>query len=226
MVQTSLNAFDLVVFTIVGLSALMAFYRGLVREIMSLGSWIGASVITLYAFPKAGAALEPQLGSAAAAGGLAAIGVFLVSLVLISVVGGLLLKFFKTGSDIGMLDHLMGLFFGLARGALIVALGFFIFSFLTPEKEYPGWLKTSISKPYVQKLASGVAELAPDYLDKLVKKAPEAAVNATQKIPGILDAADSLKSDITEKGEPKETSPSIEDLQERMREENELNNAR
>ncbi len=51
MVQTSLNIFDLVVFGILGLSALLSFFRGFVREVLSLGAWVGASLITLYAFP-------------------------------------------------------------------------------------------------------------------------------------------------------------------------------
>ena len=43
MIETHLNLFDATVLGILALSCLFAFFRGFVREILSLGAWIGAA---------------------------------------------------------------------------------------------------------------------------------------------------------------------------------------
>ena len=214
MVQTSLNIFDLIVLVIIGLSGLLSFYRGFVREILSLGAWLGAALLTLYLFPKVGAGLEPQLKNAAAASGLAATGVFLISLLAFSILSGFIIKFFKSSSEIGFLDNFAGLLFGVARGILLVAIGYFIFSLVTPEKDYPDWVKESASRPYVAKVARGVAAIAPDYLNELMKKNPEIT---PLQLPSTTENSGSTAE---------ESLPSLEELQKQMREENERNDVR
>ena len=221
MVQTSLNVFDLIVLIIVGLSGLLSFYRGFVREIVSLGAWLGASLLTLYLFPKVGAGLEPQLKNAAAASGLAATGVFLISLLVFSIMSGFIIKFFKSGSEIGFLDNLAGLFFGIVRGILMVAIGYFVFSLVTSEKDYPDWVKQSASRPYVAKVARGLAKIAPTYLHELIDKKPE--IKPDNSKPITLPDNPTNKDDAAVS---QEKVPSIEDLQKQMREENEKNDVR
>ena len=214
MLQTSLNVFDLIVLMIIGISGLLSFYRGFVREIMSLGAWLGASLLTLYLFPKVGGFLEPQLKNAAAASGIAATGVFLLSLVTFSIMSGVVIKFFKSSAEIGFLDHFAGLIFGGVRGILVVAVGYFVFSLVTPEKDYPEWVKASASRPYVAKVARGLAKMAPDYLHGLIEKKPE--IKPTTLPSTTPEEPSALPS----------TLPSIDELQKQMREENEKNDAR
>ncbi len=226
MVQTSLNVFDLIVLVIIGTSGLLSFYRGFVREILSLGAWLGASLLTLYLFPKVGGALEPQLKNAAAASGIAATGVFLVSLVTFSIMSGFVIKFFKSGSEIGFLDNFAGLLFGVARGILFVAVGYFIFSLVTPEKNYPDWVKESASRPYVAKVARGLAKIAPNYLHELIEKKPEIK---PEPLPSSTENPTSLPAANPATGAAPTTQdhiPSIEELQKQMREENEKNDVR
>ena len=51
METTSINPTDIAVIVILLLSALLAFARGLVREVLSVGAWVGAAFATLYLFP-------------------------------------------------------------------------------------------------------------------------------------------------------------------------------
>lgn len=207
MVQTSMNIFDLIVIGVIGMSALLSFFRGFVREVMSLGAWLGASLITLYSFQTASDFIKPQVGNDAVAGGIAAISIFLVSLILISIVNGLLLKFLKTGSDVGVLDNVVGLTFGVARGILLVSICYFMLTIVMSEKDYPMWVKQSATRPYVAHASKYIGKIAPDYLSALSKSTKNKSNTST--------------SDEPETEKHKINIPSMEELQQRMREENE-----
>ena len=45
------STIDLIVIGVIAISAIIAFLRGFVREMLTIGSWIGAALVTLYAFP-------------------------------------------------------------------------------------------------------------------------------------------------------------------------------
>lgn len=221
MVETSMNIFDLGVLIIVGLSALLSFFRGFARELISLGAWLGAAVITLYAFPTVSLWLEPQVKSPEVAMGLATLGVFFVALISITIVTGTLFKFVKSGSDVGMLDNVVGLMFGAARGVLVVAIGYYMLSIVMKEDEYPEWVKQAESRPYVEKAADWVARAAPDYMEAL-KEPTQKADHATKenqraakrKLNRAADRMDEMGDDAMD------SIPSFEELQRRVRDEN------
>lgn len=213
MVHTSINIFDLIVFAILGLSALMSFFRGFVREVLSLGAWVGASIITLYAFPHVAAMLKPHVGdSTVVAGGIAGMLTFMGSLIVISIFSSLLLKFLKPGNDIGVLDNAMGLMFGLVRGALIVAVGYYIFSLSTDEKNYPDWIRGAVSLPYVKEVSAWVAKIAPDYLDDIT---PGKTDSVDDAIDNAVDNAEEKQEELKDKADDANW-PSMDDLKDRM----------
>jgi membrane protein required for colicin V production len=167
MIQTQLSILDAAVIGIMLLSSLFAFFRGFVREVLSLGAWIGAGLVTIYYFPYVSEALRPHFKSQIGAVGISTLGIYTVALLCFSLVNMLILKFVKSGSDVGILDNTLGLIFGLFRGAVIIALGFFLFTIAVPEREYPQWLTTSQTYPYVEKSAAMLASVAPEYLREI-----------------------------------------------------------
>jgi membrane protein required for colicin V production len=178
MIETHLNIFDATVIGILALSCLFAFFRGFVREILSLGAWIGAAIVTLYYFPEVAEKLQPHFKSPVVAAGVGTLGIYVTALVCFSIINMFILKFMKEGSDVGMLDNLLGLLFGAFRGAFIVSLGFFMITMAMHEDEYPHWISQSVTHPYVEKGALVLARMAPDYLREvstLQKKAEEQA---------------------------------------------------
>ena len=233
MEETSLGLFDLSVLIIVGLSALLSFYRGFIREILSLGGWIVASIVTLRYLEPATEYLRPQIGNAAISVAVASIGLFLVSLILFSILTRMVIKFLKLEEKVGLLDNLAGLCFGFARGALIVAIGFFIMSkFFTSEDDYPKGVREAITRPYVEKAAHLLGTLMPGYLDKLADKkdgessetlSPEDSKKHMNELIQKWDkkAKDKLGEIVPEEDLPASSLPSIEDLQQRIRQENE-----
>lgn len=167
MIETSLNLFDLCVLGVLLLSAVLAFFRGFVREILSLGAWVGAAIVTIYFFPSVAEQLQPKFKNAVVAAGFATLGIYVAALIGFSILNMLILKFVKSGSDVGLLDNSLGLIFGLFRGALLIGIGFFLMTMVLPEDDYPVWVKRSASLPYVEKAAIMVARVSPEYLSDI-----------------------------------------------------------
>ena len=44
---------DIIVLGVLAISALLAFMRGFVREVLGIGSWIGAVIVSIWGFPYA-----------------------------------------------------------------------------------------------------------------------------------------------------------------------------
>ena len=230
MLQTSLNIFDLGVLLIIGLSALLSFFRGFAREILSLGAWIGATVITLYTFPTVSKWIEPQVKSQMIASGLASLGVFIIALIFISIISGILIKFIKPSKEIGFIDNMVGLLFGVARGVLLVSIGYFIMTLVMSEKDYPEWVKDAATRPYVAESAHYVAKLTPTYLsDAIGEQAKEMDKKSKEhNKPSLGKAGKVIKVNADEVGEDVKSEiadhtknlPSFEELQRRIRAEN------
>jgi len=166
-IETSLNVFDAIVFAVMLISCLHAFFRGFVREVLSLSAWALAGVVTLYFFPSVAQHLQPKFKSAVVAAGFSTLGIYTISLMGFSLLNSVILRFIKSGTDVGLLDNTLGLFFGAARGAFILSLGFFVMTISLPEEEYPEAVKTSVSLPYVERGAIMLAKVSPKYLRDL-----------------------------------------------------------
>ena len=216
---TSMNLFDLGVLIVVGLSSMLSFYRGFIREVMSLGGWIVASIVALRFLEPATNFLKPQIHSEPVAVAVAAISLFLITLILFTIVTGLILKGLKPAAKVGLLDNLAGLAFGIARGIFIVSIAFFIMTkFFADEKNYPDVVRHAVSRPYVAKVANWIGTLTPTYLDQVMDKHdPDDATKASIKQDSSQQIDTLRKTMQNETG----TMPSMEDLQERMRQENE-----
>lgn len=211
MDHTTLNIFDLLVLGTIGLSAMLSFFRGFVREFLSLGTWVGAAIITLYAFPHVAEMLRPHVKSEMVASGFAGLFTFMGSLIILSVISGLFLKFLKSGSDIGLLNNGMGLLFGVARGVLLVSVTFYIFSLATAKENYPDWMRGAVTLPYVETSAAWVAHMAPSYLDEVTGTDK---AETKRKLDDAVDDANERTEEI--KDEVDHDWPSMDDLKDRM----------
>jgi membrane protein required for colicin V production len=167
MIETHLSIFDAIVCGVMIISCLFAFFRGFVREILSLGAWVGAAVITLYYFKTTAETLQEHFKDPVVAAGFATLGLYMGSLIVFSIVNAIILKFLKSGEEIGAMDNIFGLIFGALRGAFIVAAGYFLLMIVLPENETPDWLKASVTRPYAEQGALMLVKVAPDYVREL-----------------------------------------------------------
>lgn len=182
MLEAQLNVFDTIVIAVFGLSCLIAFFRGFMREMLSLGAWVGAGLITVYAFPSVAAWLQPKVNHQMVSVGLAALGTYIISLIVISGFNSLLVKYAKDGADVGMMDNALGLLFGALRGAFIVSLGYLLMSYAMDEDNMPEAVKAAVTQPFAREGAKLLARIAPQYLEEMTELAEENEPTETENI--------------------------------------------
>ncbi|SFA71684.1 membrane protein required for colicin V production [Poseidonocella pacifica] len=124
---------DGIVAVVIVLSALLAYSRGLVREVMAILGWIGAAIVAfLFADQVQPLVKEiPYIGdflsdSCELSVLLAFAIVFTIALVIFSFFTPLLSSMVQ-GSALGRIDQGFGFLFGVVRGILLVAVGFFVY---------------------------------------------------------------------------------------------------
>lgn len=118
-----LTWFDFAALVVLGLSGVMAFARGLIREVFSIIAFIGGAITAVF---FAGA-LRPLVESftplsgplASVAAGLL---IFLVVFIAITVITSMVAKQAHQSTEIGSFDRAAGLAFGILRGIVVVSL--------------------------------------------------------------------------------------------------------
>ena len=127
------NIVDGAILSIVLVSAILAYARGLVRELMSIASWIAAAFVAFVFAPqvrpliKEIPAVGPILSDSCELGMIASFAaVFAFSLVIFSFFTPLLSSVIdKTG--VGSADRALGFLFGVFRGVALIAILFFAY---------------------------------------------------------------------------------------------------
>jgi membrane protein required for colicin V production len=171
----NLITFDYILLGVVLASAVIGIVRGFVKESLSLLSW----VIAIWAAARFGAAAAGWLSSWIAdpvirlwAGRLLVlIGALVIGSIVGAVIGHLVNHSVLTGTN-----RVLGMFFGLARGVLVAALGVLVLQMAGFEQE-PWWGESQLV-PHVAPLGEWLRNLAEqglNYLDGSGGR-PEAAV--------------------------------------------------
>jgi membrane protein required for colicin V production len=160
---------DLGLIIVVLISALLSMLRGFTREVLAIASWAAASVAAYMLHPLALPYVKQYVSNEKGALALAAAGIFLVTLVIVSIitvkVSDLILD-----SRIGALDRSLGFLFGAGRGFLLCAIAFVFFTFLVPEKSYPTWVQSSKTRPWLEATGSSLEAMLPENLDQSLSK--------------------------------------------------------
>jgi membrane protein required for colicin V production len=127
---------DLVVLAILAVSALLAFMRGLVREVLGLAAWVGAIFVGYWALPQTRPRFEHWLGVSPWVAPIAFAVVFIVSLILLLLVSRWISALVRA-SPIGGLDRTLGLVFGLLRGAALAIIAYIGAGMVVPVVRWP-----------------------------------------------------------------------------------------
>lgn len=155
-----MTAFDYVLlFLLIG-SMLVSLTRGLVREVISLASWIVAFYVALHY----GKVVVPWLPQAISGDVLRVIVAFVALFIGTRIVMMLLAKLASLvlrASGLTFMDRFFGALFGLAKGALI-ALALVLICGMTRVPQQPFW-KNAMFSPAAEAAAKAVMPYLPGY---------------------------------------------------------------
>jgi membrane protein required for colicin V production len=145
---------DAALIAIVVVSGIVAMYRGLTREVLSILSWVAAAAACVYFVFKYRAEAQqiaeqfhaPLLVAQVAVGGI----IFLIVLIIVHLITARISDT-VLDSRVGAIDRILGFLFGVARGFVLVVIPFMFYeSFVDkPEQQYP-WVRDAVSRPYIK----------------------------------------------------------------------------
>ncbi|XDA96598.1 CvpA family protein [Sulfitobacter sp. LCG007] len=174
---------DGVVALVIVLSALLAYGRGLVRELMAILGWIAAAVLGFLFAP----AVEPIVrelpvvgefltGSCELSMIAAFTLVFAVALVIVSLFTPLFSSVVQR-SALGGVDQGLGFLFGVVRGVLLVAITFFVYDTVITSQSYT-MVDESRSAAVFSRFTAKIEEADPEKALGWVTTRYETLVNA------------------------------------------------
>lgn len=148
----------LIGFTLV--SAVLAMVRGFSREVLSIASWVVAALCAFFLYGQAMPLVTPYFDNETIAMVVAAAGVFVIALIVVSVIT-MKIADFIIDSRVGALDRTLGFLYGAARGILVVAVGLLFFTWLVADNQ-PAWITNAKSKPLLDDIGTRLQNLLPD----------------------------------------------------------------
>jgi membrane protein required for colicin V production len=154
---------DLAVFGFLLISGLLAFVRGLVRELLGIGAWAGSLALAYFALPSMRGIVHNWIPQPEWVDPASFIVVFIISLIILMLLARTIGGFVRR-SALGGVDRTLGLVFGLARGAAVIVVAYIIGQMvfpierwpdavldartLTPTYEAARWIRDQIPDPY------------------------------------------------------------------------------
>lgn len=161
-----MTVFDLIALAVVAISVGFSIWRGLVREVVSLLSWL----VALWVAARFSVAFSEWLPAAmtnpSARYMTAFVALFLATVIVLELFGVLLARLLRA-AGLGFVDRALGAVFGLARGALLA----WILTLLGGLTSLPqqGWWQESMLAPPLQAAVLAARPLLPLEIAKRLK---------------------------------------------------------
>ncbi|MGM0595065.1 MAG: CvpA family protein [Pseudomonadota bacterium] len=154
-----MNWVDYAILAIVALSVLISVWRGFTKEALSLAGWIVAAWVALTFADNLQLLLEPHIEAPSLRLIVAFAILFIATLFLAGLINYLAVQLIKKTGLSGT-DRMLGVIFGVARGALVVAL-LVLIGGMTPMPQDPWWREAQLLH-YFQDIAVWLRQFLPD----------------------------------------------------------------
>jgi len=160
---------DLVVTAVVIISVIFAFYRGLLRELLGITSWILAGLGALWSYEPflkffTGRIEKVQMGTI-----VATVIVALIILIVMTLINAHITSKLRKSSLSG-LDRLLGAAFGILRAALLIVLVWmFMRQMMFPAQKIQAMKKENVAISYMNQGADWMEKLLPESIQKEMK---------------------------------------------------------
>ena len=152
---------DYAVLAVIGVSVLISVFRGALREVMAIASWVGSAWLAAYFAAGVAALLPNQLSNPGLRLAAAFVAILLVALLLFALATAALAQLLRRSGLTGS-DRALGALFGVVRGvAILVCLT--LVAGLTRLPREAAW-RDAASRPVLEALALGVRDYLPPAL--------------------------------------------------------------
>ena len=115
-----MTTFDIVVCSILGLSLLSSLFKGFVKEVFSLLSYLGGFLLAIKYQGNFAQVLMENISSKPIAKVIAFVIIYVLTYIIISLMGKVIRGMLVSGTKLSMFDRLMGGIVGFGRGMVIV----------------------------------------------------------------------------------------------------------
>ncbi len=205
--------FDLVVLAALVISCLIAFLRGFIREVLTILGVIGGAFAAVTVGPRLAPVIKGWLDSKKEnpekvaegapeeklfgilpydmAADLIAYGsVFIIVVILLSIVSHLMSGFARK-IGLGAVDRTLGVFFGIARALVLLALPYYAISAIADKETMNRWVGDSHTRVYVEATANWIGSFLPESVSEdfnaAADKASASMADATRQRLQDLD---------------------------------------
>jgi membrane protein required for colicin V production len=156
---------DYALIAVVGISALIGIWRGLVREVFALAGWVAAIAVAMLFAGEAARLIPAGFATPLVRTVIAFTVLFLAILMAVSLAGLLFTKAVRA-VGLGLADRTLGGVFGFARGALIL-LVIVLAAGLTAVPKEPFWREAKLAAPLETAAIAVKPYLPPALADKV-----------------------------------------------------------
>ena len=151
---------DFVLLAVVAVSAIVAFVRGFVREVLGIAAWAAAAYVAYVAYPAANPVVRGWISNRHIADPATYGAVFVVALIVFTIVTNVIGRMVR-GSALGGVDRTLGLAYGVLRGAVIVMVAYILAGMAIPPVEWPKPVRAARLMPFTHDGAVWLAGLLP-----------------------------------------------------------------
>jgi len=190
-----MTTFDVVVYSLLGLSVIFSLFKGFVKEIFSLLSYLGGYLMASKYQGVFSQLIMESIPSKPIAKLIAFAGIYIMTAIIISLMGRIARGFIMSATQLSGFDRLVGGFVGFAKGIIIVVVLTFPLQFF-PEVSKK-LMKDSQTAPHLAKVLAFVNQ-------------NHEALNIRKKLTDFN--MDGMKEKFKEMKEMKEMAGQFEDL--------------
>ncbi len=162
------------------ISGLLAYFRGLVREVLSLATWIGAALAAGYGFAYAQPYVREVIAIKAIADIVTGVGLFVIALIMLTLLSHAISGHVKE-SALGTVDRGLGFLFGLLRGALLISVAYIAATWFWTDDELSPYIADAHATPYVRQSAEFLRRIVPKNIQLETKSIAEETKKTTNQ---------------------------------------------
>ncbi|MBR9812987.1 CvpA family protein [bacterium] len=164
---------DYFILAIIAISAVISLFRGFVKELLSLVTWVLAFWVAIKFAPWLESAFAGYISAPSARLGLAYVVLFLLVLIVGAIATHFMTELVKRTHFSGT-DRMVGVLFGIGRGLVLLTVLVMLAQVFTPVEQDPWWSQSTFI-PHFERMAEFARSFLPEDWQQELSGAPAEA---------------------------------------------------